>query len=73
MSETPYITEEELEELRMRYDAERFYYITPNPELRLQFDADALHDLALTWRMDPTRLGEALGLSEEVIARASGN
>ena len=40
------LNEQDLEYARLRYQGERFVYMTRNPEIRLQLDADACHDVA---------------------------
>jgi hypothetical protein len=57
----PAISEEVLDEARMRYDAERFSRMTPYPEVRTQLNADACHDVAVDMGLDYLELAEALG------------
>ena len=52
------------EELQLRYNGERFYYMTRSPETRLQLDADALHDTAQDMGIGVEEAGNALGLIE---------
>lgn len=54
-------SEEVLEEARMRYDAERFYYITPSLEERERINAEACSAVASQMGLDPEELAKALG------------
>jgi len=60
----------EIEEMKQRYDAERFDVLAVTPIARTLRDADALHDVALMYNKDTEELGTQLGLDAETIALA---
>lgn len=55
------IDRETLEEAKIRYDAERYDVMTPNPVLREMINNAACHDVALTFGIDAEELADYIG------------